>query len=326
MSAVPVARPLLWCAAALVLAGATMAHAGTLRVGKAVVNFGFVPVDVGVAKGIFEKHGLEIEGYDFTGGLKLQQALNAGSIDIALSGGTDLALAAKGAPELAVGSITSSPGFLGITVGSGSGITSVDGLKGKKIGVTGSGSLTYWLVEELNRVKGWGTDGAMPVAIGGATSIQNAALKTHQVDGFLANTGAGLWLEEQGTAHFLVPTSAYEGDFELFTIFASTAILQKDPDGVRRFLSGWYESIAYMRTHKDETVAITSKITGFSAAVEARDYDLLMRGFSTDGRFKPAALDRLRTIFTDLKVLDSPLDFSKLTTEQYLPAMTDNPG
>ncbi len=314
----PIAR-LSWCFAAALLAGAAPAQAETLRVGKAVVNFGFVPVDVGIAKGVFKKNGLEIDEYDFTGGLKLQQALNAGSIDIALSGGTDLALVVKGAPEIAVGSITASPGFLGITVGRDSGIASVDDLKGKKLGVTGTGSLTYWLVEELNRVRGWGADGVTPVAIGGATSIQNAAIKTHQVDGFLANTGAGFFLEEQGTARFLTPASAYEDDFELFTIFASTAIIQKDPDGVRRFLKGWYESIAYMRGHKDEAVAITSKNTGFSTAVEDKEYDLLMKDFSTDGKFKRNALDRLRTIFADLKILDGPLDFAKLTTEQYLP-------
>jgi NitT/TauT family transport system substrate-binding protein len=310
-----------WRCTLAMLAAAIVApaHAEALRVGKAVVNFGFVPVDVGIAEGIFKKNGLEIDEYDFTGGLKLQQALNAGSIDIALSGGTDLALVIKGAPEIAVGEITSSPGFLGITVASDSGITNIDGLKGKKLGVTGSGSLTYWLVEELDRVKGWGADGATPVAIGGATSIQNAALKTHQVDGFLANSGAGFFLEEQGTARFLIPTSAYESDLELFTTFASTAILQSDPDGVRRFLKGWYQSIAYMRGHKDEAIAITSKVTGFSKSVEEREYDLLMKDFSTDGRFKPKALDRLRTIFADLKIMDGPLDFAKLTTEQYLP-------
>ena len=106
---------------------------------------------------------------------------------------------------------------------------------------------------------------------------------------------------------------------ELFTIFASTAILQSNPDGVRRFLKGWYQSIAYMRSHKDEAIAVTSKVTGFSKSVEEREYDLLMKDFSTDGRFKPKALDRLRTIFADLKILDGPLDFAKLTTEQYLP-------
>ncbi len=319
------ARDALWRGAAILFAAAICqfaaapAHAETVRVGKAVVNFGFVPLDVGIAEGIFKKNGLEINSYDFTGGAKQQQALNAGSIDIALGAGTDLAWIVKGAPELAVGSITSSPGFLGITVASDSNIHTVDDLKGKKLGVTSAGSLTYWLVQELDRVKGWGSDGAIPVVIGGATAIQNAAIKTHQIDGFLANTGAGYWLEDQGTARFLIPASDFAADFELFTILASTAIIEKNPDALRRFVKGWYESIAYMRSHKEESVAITSKVTGFSKPVEDREYDLLMKDFSTDGKFKPKALERLGTIFADLKILDGPVDFSKLTTEKFLP-------
>jgi NitT/TauT family transport system substrate-binding protein len=296
------------------------ASADGLRVGKAVAaNFGFIPLDVGVAQGIFANDGLELERFDFSGGAKQQQALTAGSIDIALGAGTDIAFIVKGAPELAVGSITASPAFLGITVAPDSTVRSGDDLKGKKIGVTGPGSLTFWLVEELNRVHGWGSDGAVPVVIGGQTSTQAAAIKTHEIDGFLANTAAGYWFEEQKTGRFLMPVSTYVSDFELFTILASTAIMQQRPDAVRRFLKGWYASIAFMRSHKAETVAVACKVSGFSPAVEGREYDLLMAHFSTDGRFQPKALDKLQTIFAGLKVLDGPLDLSKLTTEQFLP-------
>jgi NitT/TauT family transport system substrate-binding protein len=313
----------LLVAAAMVAAfSVAPARAETLRVGKAVAeNFGFAPLDVGLAAGIFQAEGLEIESFDFTGGAKQQQALAAGSLDIALGGGTDLAFIVKGAPELAIASISTSPASLGLMVAQDSMVQSADDLKGKKIGVTSPGSLTMWLVEEFNRVKGWGSDGAVPVVIGGQLAIQTAALKTHQVDGLMGSPGTAYTLEEQKLARLFLPASAYVSDFEFFTILASTSIMQDHPDAVRRFLKGWYASIAFMNGHKAETVKIAGKATGFSQNVVDREYDLLMPTLSVDGRFKPKALEKLHTIFADLKILDGPLDLSKLTTEQFLPPM-----
>src|SRR6185312_4294594 len=60
--------------------------ADTLRVGKAVAeNFGYTPLDIGMAKGIFQRHDIEIALLNFTGGAKIAQAMAAGSVDISLS-------------------------------------------------------------------------------------------------------------------------------------------------------------------------------------------------------------------------------------------------
>src|ERR1700704_5335187 len=88
-------------------------HAGaeeTLRVGRAIANsWSFIPLDVGMAAGIFAKHGLAIESVSFTGSARLQQGMAAQSIDIGLSSGPELAMVAKGAPVIAVGAIVLSP-------------------------------------------------------------------------------------------------------------------------------------------------------------------------------------------------------------------------
>ena len=52
---------------------------------------------------------LAIERIDLEGGAKLHQAMVAGSIDVALGGGTDLAFLAKGSPEKAVAVLGTSP-------------------------------------------------------------------------------------------------------------------------------------------------------------------------------------------------------------------------
>lgn len=297
------------------------AAAEKLRVGKAVAQvFGYIPLDVGMKFGIFAKHGLEIEQTAFVSGSQLAQAITAGAVDITLSGGPDMAFTAKGAPELAVASIATSPVFMGIAVGAQSSAKTSDDLKGKKIAVTSQGSLTYWLVDELNRVKGWqGDDRAQPIAVGGAPTTQLAAIRTGQVDGAIGGLQVGFQLEEQKEGRLLVDISDYVKEIELFVTFAHTDLVKQSPETLRRFLAGWYEAVAYMKSHKAESVKLASEVLNWSPEVTQRCYDRTIAHFSMNGKFEKPALEKLRTSFIDLKVLDASADISKLYTEEFLP-------
>jgi NitT/TauT family transport system substrate-binding protein len=310
-------------AGALVMMGApTAGAADRLRVGKAVAqNPGYIPLDVGMKYGLFRKEGLDIDAISFTGGAKLAQAVTAGAVDIALGAGPDMAFVAKGAPEIAVATITSSPVFMGIFVGAKSTARSSDDLKGKKIGVTSPGSLTYWLVDELNRVKGWTSDSdrARQVVVGGSPTAEFAAIKTGEVDAGVGAVGEGYQLEEEHAGRVLLNVSEYVKEIELFVTFASTAIVHDNPGAVRRFLKGWYQTVAFMTSHKAETMQAMADVIGYSPALAKRSYDAMMPHFSTDGRFQPGALAKLRASFMDLKVLDQSADMTKLYTEEFLP-------
>lgn len=293
-----------------------------LRVGKAVAeNFAYVPLDIGMEYGFFQKQGLVIEELGFTGGARIAQAMTAGAVDISLSAGPDMQFVAKGAPEIAIGSITASPTFMGFCVSRQSGMRGIDDLRGKKIGITSTGSLTYWLVDELNRVKGWtdARDRATQVAIGGSTSASLSALKTGQVDASLSASQTGFLLEHQQEGRLLFDCSQYVGSIELFTTFASTALIQQNPGAVRRFLKAWYEAVDFMKSHKAETVQLASKVMRYPAVVAGRSYDTFMSTFSPDGKFEPKAIAKLLASFGDLKVLDELVDMTKLYTEEFLP-------
>lgn len=279
-----------------------------------------MPLDIGLHYGIFDKHGLAIEEIGFTGGAKIAQAMAAGAVDISLSAGPDMQFVAKGAPEIAVASITESPVFMGLCIAKDSPVRSLDDLKGKQIGIASLGSLTYWLVDELNRVKGWaGDDRAKQVVVGGSTAASLAALKTKLVAASLSATQTGFLLEEQGDGRLLADCGQYVGPFELFTTFASTALTQHNPDAVRRFLAAWYETVALMKSHKDEIIPIAAKAMTYPPKVVARAYDVFMPKMSADGRLRPEAIDALKTSFADLKSIEGPVDMTKLYTEAYLP-------
>ena len=105
-------RTAAFLAAAVAFAAlADTAQAQTkVRVGKPQAGaFQFVPIDVGIEMGIFKKHGLDVESSDFGGGPRVQQALTAGALDIAIGSGPELALISKGAPEIGIAAMADAP-------------------------------------------------------------------------------------------------------------------------------------------------------------------------------------------------------------------------
>jgi ABC-type nitrate/sulfonate/bicarbonate transport system substrate-binding protein len=133
------------------------AAADTIRVGKASAGtFAFAPIDVGKDKGIWAKHGLEIESIGFGGDARLQQAMVANSIDFALGSGPGMGFLAKGVPSIAVAALANEPLSMGLSVGRNSPIKTADDLKGALVSVATAGSLTFWLAHEFSRQRGWG--------------------------------------------------------------------------------------------------------------------------------------------------------------------------
>src|SRR5262245_59656553 len=242
-------------AAALALFIASPAGAAEkLRVGKAVPEaFSFVPLDIGMRKGIFAKNGLEIESIAFAGDARMQQAAAADSIDILLGSGPAMAFIVKGAPIKGVAGMAGPPLLLAIVVRPDGPKTAAE-LKGKKISVSTAGSLTYWLVSETSRRQGFGPKG-IEIAPMGALPGQIAAMKRGDIDGAIMDIGNAFELEKRGEGRILVRFTEIK-DFHIHVIFANDKLIAGKPEALRAFLKGWFETIAFMRKNKAETVAI----------------------------------------------------------------------
>ncbi|HLI20953.1 MAG TPA: ABC transporter substrate-binding protein, partial [Stellaceae bacterium] len=252
----------------LLAAAAFPARAVSLRGGTpAGANFTFLPLRIGVDRGVFKKYGLDLAVTDFGGGAKLQQAFAAGGLDVAVSAGTDMAFIAKGAPEKAVAVIGSRP-MLGIIVAYDSPMKTVDDLKGKKVGVTTVGSMTEWLAHQLMRQKGWGPNDLTTVPIGSDISANVAALTTGQVDAVVSPPSLGYQLAESKRGRVLVPVISPGADFVAEALYASDALIHDHPDAVRNFVKAWFENMAWMKSHKAEVVEAARAYTHYDQAVE----------------------------------------------------------
>jgi NitT/TauT family transport system substrate-binding protein len=296
------------------------ARAQTLvRVGQPQAGtFQFVPLQVGIEAGIFKKHGVQVKVINFAGGPREQQALTAGSIDMDIGSGPELALEVKGVPEIGVAAMADAPYSVVLAVLKDSPIKKPEDLKGKIVSISSKGSLTDWLARELSRQLGWGSNG-FTIAPLGTTAAQTAALKTHQIDGMIVEANAGYRLEEAGTGRVLVQFGDRIKTFHIYVIYAARAFASKHPDAVRGFLAGWFDTIAYMHAHRDQTIETVRRTADVSQALATRDYDQLMGMFNRSGHFEPKALAVLAHSFVEMGTLPSEPDMSKLVTEKYLP-------
>jgi ABC-type nitrate/sulfonate/bicarbonate transport system substrate-binding protein len=304
----------------VLVAAAPASALDKLRVGKAIaLPFDFTPVDIGMAKGIFQKHGLELEITSFAGSAKLQQALGAGAIDLGLGSGPELAFVAKGNTDLGICAYAG-PVNLMLVVRPDAGIKSVADLKGKRITVSTVGSLTDWVVRETSRQQGWGNDGIAVTPLG-TNEAQVAAMRAKETDGLAVDPAGAFELEEKGAGKIILEFSKIAPDFINHVTYATNTMIANHPDQLKAFLAGWFETVAFMKANKDETVKLAAPVMHQSAEITGRDYDVTMPTFSDTGKFEAKPLAVLARSFVQMGALPSEPDMSKLYTEKFLPSM-----
>ena len=259
-------------ACALIQCAAPALALDTVRLGKAVPNsFAFAATEVGIEAKIFEREGLEIAVSSFRGDAQMQQALAAGSLDIGLGSGPGLGFRVKGAPAIGVAAMYGAPANLALLISAKSPIQSVADLKGKRIGVTTAGSLTDWLVRELSRQQGWGSNG-IGIAALGQMQARLAAMDRGELDGMVLEAANGYELEEAGRTRNLILFGDIVKHFYTHVIFATDDMIEKRPDVLRRFLRGWFKTVAFMRANRD--FAVKSDAAHARRAPEHRREDL----------------------------------------------------
>jgi ABC-type nitrate/sulfonate/bicarbonate transport system substrate-binding protein len=297
---------------------ASAADLTTVRVGRAIVDaFPFATLEVGQDAHIWEKVGLKLDIASFKGDGQLQQGLSAGSVDFGLGSGPAMGYRAKGVPAIAVASIFSAPSDMALVVAPNGPIKSLADLKGKTLGVTTAGSLTDWLVHELAKHQGWGPDGITSLAMG-SMEARVAAMQSGDIAGTVQDIGVGYALEEQKKGKVLA-TFGFVSKFETHVIFASDDMVAKHPDIVAKFLKGWFMTVAYMKTHKPETVKSVMAVLQESEPVVSKLYDNDVPGMSTDGAFDPASVAAVAASLKDLGIMDTTPDPKTIYTTRFTP-------
>jgi NitT/TauT family transport system substrate-binding protein len=309
----------LSCFSAGVLSYSSALAAETLRVGKSTLtSFSYTLLEVGIETGIFARRGLTIESSAFGGGPRLIQGMTAGAIDIGLDGGTDMALIVKGAPMKGIAPLSGQPTEMVISVKAGGPVKAVADLKGRKIAITGAGTLTGWVTRELVKSQGW-SDSDVTYVTSSNIAASRALLKVGEIDAMTTDMSTTLEQQRKGEERLLFSYGDLVRDFHMQIIFATDKVIAEKPEAVRAFLAGWLETIAFVKANKAKTVEILQQVLGFHPDVLNETYDRVVASYSTDGKFNPRALAVLARSYVELKLLDKEPDMAKLYTEEFLP-------
>lgn len=240
---------------ALIVHVSPLRAADTFRVGFPSLATGFAPSWVTADKGIWKKHGLDVELIFLRGGSRTVSALIGGSVDFIL--GSDLGVTTailQGAHLTRVGVTTNTLGYSMVSQPS---IKSIRDLKGKIIGITPGRDAAYARVVKLLRDNGMDASKDVTfLAVGdGGPAARVAALSSGVIHATMFTPPSDMISEKAGMRILAKIDVANVGG----GINTTPPFVQKSRPLALRFLRGYMEGVHYMKSHKEESLKIFSK-------------------------------------------------------------------
>ncbi len=214
-----------------------------------------LPEWLALESGIFKQNGLDVTLDNIVSSTGIP-ALLSGQVQIAHLGGSETLSAAAEGGDLVVISITG-PVYPFVFMAPAS-VTSIDQIKGKKIGVSNVGSSSDIATRVM--LKKVGLDPDKDVSIVAVGSLQNrmAALLNGAIDGGVAQPPDQLLLEDKGF-HVIYDLAAQHLPSVGDSIVVQRAWLNANHDVVQRYIDSIVQAIAASKKNKEQSIPVLQK-------------------------------------------------------------------
>ena len=280
--------------------------------------------------GYFAQEGVDVTLYDEASGQSAEEEMLAGRVD-GTGGFYDhsIDLQSKGKIVEAVVIMNRVPGEA-LVVSNSSGINTLAGLRGKRIGVTSLGSSTNFLASFLV-TKGGGSQGEYtPVPVGAGNTLI-AAMQQNRIEAAVTTDPTVSRLIKMGLAHVLVEMrnsagtrAALGGTYPATSLYMRADFVNSHKDAVQRTVKAFVRTLKYLQTTKPD--AIMAQLPEdyyvgdkplYLAALQAS-----MNMFNPTGLMPPDGPPTvLRVLASFNKELDpTKIDLSKTFTDEFVQA------
>jgi sulfonate transport system substrate-binding protein len=290
--------------------GAPQGQTVPVNVGIANNLFG-TALFVGVEKGIFARHGLNVRLKIFSTGQEVSKALTAGDVDFGTSAMNNFqAELAGGVVHTAVASLMGNAASLindssmAIVAAPGSGIREghPEDLRGKKVGLSLGGTAELYLRAVLAKA-GVPASSVQFVNVPPGNSV--TVLQNRSVDAVSA------WEPYNSLMLAKVPGSVLvsrDGGLFGYVIFVLTEAreIQQHPDVVQKYVDAYAEACQYVRQHPSEAAQVD---THWIQGLDAQTAEAGLKNVPFDPRVSPYTLqawDLSNRLLVQLQMLKAP--------------------
>lgn len=222
----------------------------------------YLPAMLTQRLGYFKDAGVDVTLYNEGAGVEAEDEMLAGRVD-GVVGFYDhsIDLQSKGKIVEAVIILDRVPGEA-LVVSNQSGITSIAGLKGKKIGVTGLGSSTNFLANYLVTKGGGGPGGYTPLAVGAGNTLI-AAMQQNRIDAAVTTEPTVSRLKKMNLATVLVEMrtaagtrAALGGTYPAACLYMRADFVASHKDAVQRAVTALVKTLKYLQAHRAPEVTM----------------------------------------------------------------------
>ena len=207
-------------------------------------------------KGIFKDNGLDVDLQSINGGAQTSAALLAGSVQIAQFGGAEALSANAGGADLVL--VANLAPVYPYKLYGAKGITSVAGLKGKKVGVSNAGGSSDIATRAALKAAGLDPDKDVDIVAVGSHSQRTAALLAGSIDAGVDDPPEDLKLVQAGLT-VLIDLAAQKLPAANTGVIMDRKFLTANKDTVQAYIDALTIARAKMKADKAGATAVLGK-------------------------------------------------------------------
>jgi ABC-type nitrate/sulfonate/bicarbonate transport system substrate-binding protein len=301
-------------ALAVGLAWAAFAQQPAVLTAAVGANVNHVPSFVGVEKGIFLKHGVDVKLKVLNTGQEMSKALQAGEAQIIGSAfsnfpvAVERGMAAKGVVGLMGDrAVKFSDQPISIWTRKGTGIARIEDLAGKKIGTPVGGTGDEYLGVALQK-KGIARDKVQVLNVPPGNLV--SALQGGSVDAVVCWEPFGSLVEARVPDAVLVSRGGGYVSYFINMAFRND-VIEKSPELVERYVAGMAEATWATRRNLDEAAEISTRwVPGLDAAIARKALANMIYDARITGQTVAAWDDNVKVLL-EQKKLKAPLPWQQ---------------
>jgi NitT/TauT family transport system substrate-binding protein len=323
-------RPIIWLCGFIFLScfcsNALAADHLTLIVGG-VQKVVYLPAKLAEQLGYFKDEGLDVDLQSVTSGTMSATALLSGSADGVIGAYEQtIHIQARGKYVTTIAQISLTPQEV-LVVGNNSGIKTIADLKGKVIGVTDFGSLTYFLAQDLLARVGLQRSDVTFLAIGAGGPFV-AAMEQGRISAGVGTDPDISVMTKGNIAHVLVDMrkpddsrNALGGDYPGASLYVNADWIKQHPEDAEKLAHAISRALQFIATHSAEEIAdrMPAAYSVGDKALYVLTIAAAKPSFSPDGRMPADGPQTVMNILSKFGGIDpSKIDLARTYTNQFI--------